>query len=320
MADPVIRRSDDMLFGRLVAMPSNQTMQQVLGALQNQGLQGSQIVSIDFPAMPDTLELARSADYAVQSNLVLPDGVHQYRGTKPLEIPVSFRLHGFDSQFCKMGALTLIQLAARLHAFILPISPFGANTVIAPKAVANQQPGKGKSTDPQQETDAQGNTVYAADLSASNAKSASGNISAPVTCWLHLMWVGDDRPGISCIGYVRDVKVVFGGPWMRGPNNSFNLPNWAEYSFTFVHRPGHGNAQFTASDTSSIEATTVQAFADNVKSKFYNTRDLATVGNYQGFTDNQIVPAASSQRDPDSAPPQQTFQRSFGPNQVFQIP
>ena len=283
MPDEIIRRDDKLLCGRLVALPSSITHTQLKTIDDNAGFKN--IISIDFPAMPDTIELARSADYLVNYNIVMPDGIHQYKGTKPMEIPVSFRLHSMDQQYCKKGALTLLQLAARLHSFVLPISTFPRGVIVAPQASSTQtQPNGGRPTDAQLQAAASQETIYAV-VGASNSK--QGGIFNPVTCWLHLMWVANDQPGISAVGYIRDVKVKFNGPWLRGPNNSFNLPTSADFDFVFIHRPGHGNSQsFTSSQFPQTTAESGQAFADDVKETFYNTRDLVHAANYQGFARN----------------------------------
>lgn len=280
MADVNIRRSDDLLCGRLVAMPSSRTKTQLTTILQEtRGFQN--IVSVDFPAMPDTIELARSADYYVNYNIVMPDGIHQYKGTKPMEIPVSFKLHAMDQQYCKKGALTLLQLAARLHSFVLPISTFTGAYQLAPDA-DDPNTTSGKNDVAQTQAKASQELVWKV-TGANNSK--SGGIYSPVTCWLHLMWTSNDQPGISCVGYVREVKVQFNGPWLRGPNNSFNLPTSADFSFVFIHRPGHNNSQATStSEFPPTIAESGQAFADTVKNKLYNTRDLVYAANYQGFS------------------------------------
>jgi hypothetical protein len=179
--------------------------------------------------------------------------------------------------------LTLLQLAARLHSFVLPISTFRRGTVIA--ALAEQtQPSAGKPADAQLQAAASQEQVYAV-TGASGSK--QGGIYNPVTCWLHLMWIGNKQPGISAVGYVREVKVKFNGPWLRGPNNSFNLPTSADFEFVFIHRPGHGNSQsFTSSQFPQSTSESGQAFADDVKDTFYNTRDLVHAVNYQGFARN----------------------------------
>lgn len=283
MPDVNIRRDDSLLCGRLVALPSTTTLTQLTDIKDNsRGFRN--VVSIDFPAMPDTIELARSADYLVNYNIVMPDGIHQYRGTKPMEIPISFKLHSFDQQYCKKGALTLLQLAARLHSFILPISTFSPGASVAP--VKQTVTGDGKKTDAELLNAASQEREFEVIASKNGTQ---GSIYNPVTCWLHLMWTSNDQPGISAVGYVREVKVQFNGPWLRGPNNSFNLPTSADFSFVFVHRPGHGNNQgITRTDQfPPTIAQSGQAFADDVKEKLYNTRDLVYAANYQGFGRNE---------------------------------
>jgi hypothetical protein len=51
----------------------------------------------------------------------MADGIHYYKGVRPLDIPFSFRLHAFDKDFCPNGVYTMLQLAGRLHAMALPI-------------------------------------------------------------------------------------------------------------------------------------------------------------------------------------------------------
>lgn len=282
MPDENIRRDEELLCGRLVAMPTTNTLEQ-LQAIQDSSRGFRNVISIDFPAMPDTIELARSADYAVNYNILVPDGIHQYKGTKPMEIPVSFKLHSFDQQYCKKGALTLLQLAARLHSFVLPICTLSKGFMIAPRAVPPTTI-NGKPDDARLQAAASQEPVYEV-VGAGNNK--TGGIYNPVTCWLHLMWVGNDQPGISAVGYVREVKVQFNGPWLRGPNSSFNLPTSADFSFVFIHRPGHNNNQsMTDSQFPPTPAQSGQAYADDVKDKLYNTRSLVYAANYQGFASN----------------------------------
>lgn len=285
MPDQNIRRDDSLLCGRLVALPSTITMTQLRAVDVNAGLRN--VISIDFPAMPDAIELARSTDYLVNYNIVMPDGIHQYRGTKPMEIPISFKLHSMDQQFCRKGALTLLQLASRLHSLVLPISTFPRGTTIAPRASSTQtQENGGQQNESSLKKAAEQETIYGV-VGASSTR--QGGIFNPVTCWLHLMWIGNDQPGISCVGYVRDVKVKFNGPWLRGPNNSFNLPTSADFEFVFIHRPGHGNSTpvIQTSQFPPTIAESGQAFADDVKDTFYNTRDLVHAANYQGYGRNE---------------------------------
>ena len=67
-------------------------------------------IVINFPAMPETIELLRTANY---KNLVRtqgqPDGNHFYQNTEPLEIPLKFSVHAYDIGFTGVnGAVTLL--------------------------------------------------------------------------------------------------------------------------------------------------------------------------------------------------------------------
>jgi len=111
------------------------------------------------------------------------------------------------------------------------------------------------------------------------------DIFNPVTCWLHLMFIDDTQPGISCIGYVKDVGFKMNGPWRRSQSGGFNLPTSGDFSFTFVHRPGHGNSNFATSVVPNSIALQPQAYANDVKDKLFNTRNLVVAANYTGISD-----------------------------------
>lgn len=236
--------------------------------------------SIDFPAMPDAIELARQADYKVISNMVVPDGVHQYRYTSPLTIPFSFVLHSMDDEYCPDGALTLLRLAARLHALVLP---FGESTpysvmVQNDSPLTNNRPNPGAKP-PGNDASQQSRSQEPNDPTFQASQNAK--FDPPVTCRLELMFTRESEPGIVCNGYVKDVRVNLKGPWLRGPDRSFNLPTAAEFSFTFVHRPAHYNS--FSKQTGITGGGQVQAFADHILRKFYNTRELSSTGDYRGF-------------------------------------
>lgn len=286
----------DYMTGRLVALPSTVDSRITSGASTEQKLAANtskatkylksdvdnfkDALSIEFPCMPETIELARSTEYNVNTNMFLPDGMHQYMLTRPLEIPFSFKLH-FMSDYCLNGARTLVDLASRLHSFTLPISTFKRGVVIKKSKVEstdnqdNLQSGKGQKSEAQVKAASNGS----AGLTYQAINNKGGNIYPPVTCLLELMYIDANSPGIACIGYVKDVRVIFRGPWNRGPNKSFNLPTSAEYSFTFVHNPGHANALGTStlgsgSTGAQAPATATSAFANDVLDKLYNTRSL----------------------------------------------
>ena len=235
--------------------------------------------SIDFPAMPETIELARQADYKVISNMVVPDGVHQYRFTSPLSIPFSFTLHSMDDEYCPEGPLTLLRVAARLHAMLLPFGESNAMQVSigndAPIVAGRPNPGAKKAgADPSV-------LASAAEPDATFTTSENAKFDPPVTCRLELMFTKESEPGIVCNGYVKDVRAVLKGPWLRGPDRAFNLPSSGEFSFTFVHRPAHYNS--FSKQNGITGGGQVQAFAEYVLDKFYNTKGLAATGDYRGF-------------------------------------
>lgn len=292
-----IARGTNRISGRLVAL-SQAPLIIDTNAFNND-------LAIDFPSMPDVIELARSADYNVTYNPVLPDGLHVYRGTKPMDIPFSFRLHAFDENYCPQGALTLLKIAARLHAFVLPLAtdPSGwVNPVEKqPPPGANGQPAAGQGTETEVAHDAANNAEYQTGM----VNGKRGAFYPPVAAWLHLMWIDDGQPGISCFGYVREVSVKFMGPWLRGQNGAFNLPSAADYSFTFVHRPGHSNSFATLTTTKVQPPTSLtNATADRVKNQLYNTYRLAYNPTWRGFAEYEKADSPLPTTPPAAVPPQ----------------
>lgn len=272
--DEIISRSDERLSGRLIALPSSKKiLSENLDAVEAL----SKATTIDFPAMPDSLELARQTDYAISApNIVLPDGIHQYRGTRPMSVPFSFKLHAMDRTYCPQGALTLIKIAGRLHSMVLPVSSRPNQvTLISPPVTSAKT---GQSDTGKQEHDADSNED-------SYLVTEGTTLSPPVTCWLHLMHIATDQPGISCQGYVSQVSAKFNGPWMRGNKSEFNLPSSCDFSFTFMHVPSHSNNfEFVSSALKPVRDDTAQAYAHTVRDRFFNTRNLiAGPANYRGF-------------------------------------
>lgn len=261
--------------GRLIVLESGRTT----GFDPFAGL--SSFVAINFPSMPDSVELSRSVEYLVVNNQVMPDGIHQYKSTQPLSIPMSFKLHSFDKDFCPQGALSLLQVSALLHSFSLPISGSGTGTTVQVTA-SQTQPGAA----PSNQTDSKVGRAQTTDSPYSVTPESGSDFAPPVTLRLELMFVDENSPGIICTGYIKDVRVRLIGPWLRGPGRSSNLPTSAEYEFTFVHVPGYGNGFNLAANTVNPDATLAQAFADDVRQKFYNTRDLTLIsGNsYKGLS------------------------------------
>lgn len=248
----------------------------------------SSAVVINFPHMPQSVDLARKADYQVTSTFFVPDGVHFYKGTAPLEIPLTFSLHAFDdAEYCEHGALTLLVIAGRLHSLTLPISRGGAAGHATTTGPLFTEPSTSNSATEKRSVD-----------STPTLSSPSNPPLFPVACGLHLIYSGDGRPGISCVGYVKDVNVKLKGPWLRSKVPYVkNLPTSAEYSFTFVHRPGHTNRFNSAEGAGSFDlGVQINAFADDVKNGLYNTVGLLTNQSiaYQGFDQkgsSQATPA-----------------------------
>lgn len=293
ISSTAIRRDDSQLCGRLVALSKNGSALNSKNPATQAPFQTA--LSIDFPAMPDTVELIRTAEYRVLTNMVLPDGIHQYMRTNVLEIPFSFRLHAEDYAYCKKGALTLLQVAARLHSFILPIGRTNQNTytpatarttgsILAPPPPPSLDPAQpnqlqGANDAGQQQADAESS------IQAQTAFTGKQNVYNPVTCWLHLIYIDDNTPGISCVGYVKEVGVKLNGPWRRSQSGGFNLPTSGDFSFTFVHRPGHGNSNFQQSGIPDNINLQPQAYANDVLDKLFNTRSLVVAESFYGLED-----------------------------------
>lgn len=275
--------------GRLIVLDTNEKLSDPFNLYSN-------AFSIDFPAMPEQIELARTANYRVQTVPVMPDGVHQYLGTNPLEIPFSFKIHHGDTEYCREGPLTLLQIAARLHALVVPLGESQKGVSVKNDGPLNDTGGPQPGTPPtgrdavverksgQASTPQGGNSTgveYFAD--STNA------VDPPVTVRLELIMSRLDSVGIICTGYVKDVRCVLFGPWLRGPDSASNLPSAGEYSFTFVHRPGHGNWFSNTAGASAAVSVQAQAYAQFIRERLYNTRDLSVgYGQYRGWQVPQI--------------------------------
>jgi hypothetical protein len=242
-----------------------------LSQLRNDSTIQNAIV-LNFPSMPDSVELARKAVYASHPLYLSPDGaVAWYQYTEPLRIPFSFKLHAFDHEYCPQGSLTLLDMAAKLHSMILPIGERGTSTTATKTAGA----ATGTST-------AEQSLALSADDPASRSFSitsdaSTANVRPPVAVMLDLIYAGSDAPGVSCVGYLEEVRVVLNGPWLTPPGSgNKNLPTSIDASFVFVHRPSHTNAREAAQ-------VSVSALADDVKDRLYNTLHLVNATSYQGY-------------------------------------
>ena len=211
---------------------------------------------IYFPSMPESIDLAREANFNVTSNIVFPDGLALYDHTSPLEIPLSFSVHYMDD-YCTDGSVTLLKVAAQLQSLTLPTA---SNLS---KSNATQVPQTNTAT--ANEITTTNNSVNNKGQALLDSASAS-NISFPPACQLRIILSGANNYGIDCVGYVKSVKTKLKGPWMQVSDggSSMNLPTSADYDITFVHNPGYSNI-IGAFDIYA------QAFGPEVYANLYNT-------------------------------------------------
>lgn len=288
---PIRRNKSYPRCGRLIVLEEGSKIDHL------SALDLSRFFSIDFPAMPDQIELAREAQYNSIINLVAPDGVHMYKGTTMLEIPFEFKLHFLDKEYCPEGALSILKVAARLHALVVPVGD--SSLLVTVDNTANLKPdGTPDPGAPAVGTDAArkagagnaANTVSGAQLAGTRdpviATESTAQIDPPVTCRLELIYTTPDGPGIICNGFVKKVSVTLMQPWLRGPNGSFNLPSAAKFSFVFAHVPGWGNWLSNSRTGKAALSQQAQAYADTIQSNLYNTRTLQTTSEYRGFLTN----------------------------------
>lgn len=286
------KRSASAYNGRLLALSTQKILASVstTSPSSQNALRSSWL--IEFPAMPDELVLKRSATYFEKSTPFTPDGIHVYTGTAPLHLDFSFRLHHADRVYCKDGPYTLLTVAARLQSLIVPI-----NTAPKDEFTYGVKTGYRVTN----------NDVHieasSADVENKNALSGIGAVAPPATCQLELMNTGDNKPGIVCRGYIKDVSVKFIGPYLRGPGNVYNLPTAAEYGFTFVHRPGHSNLYSFQQQSKYGPGldTNPQAFARTIQNRLYHTRDLVQYATYQGIDDVPSTEGSNNQVSSENA-------------------
>jgi hypothetical protein len=232
--------------------------------------------------MPDVIELARSAEYRVSAAPYTPDGIHLYKQTNPLSIPFSFTLHAADSTFCSQGGLSLLIMAANLHALVLPINSaenLGVRAVVGPYyQTASKGPATTKPGDPPNiPADTAGSNTNGEPTVTFKDDTGQSTTAFPPACLLDLISSGDadGQPGIRCYGYVTDIGVRLKGPWLRskitvGPTAIRNLPTSAEFSFKFTSAPGFSNF-FNGSGSSPFQLSGLSAFAGFVRQNLYNT-------------------------------------------------
>jgi len=297
---PLDRRPS--VLGRLVSLGS--TYNGVADYLSsNRSNEASSSTVINFPSMPEVVELARQADYRQTSAPYTPDGIHLYKKTDPLKIPISFSLH-YQDPFCSKGGLSLLIMAAKLHSLLLPINNSVDRSNISVtvgnyyNSAASGTTGSGKAPNPSKDASANGTPASVSQEESISFSDNTGQATTvfPPACLLDLISVGDRNgaPGIRCYGYVSGVNVKLKGPWMRGateygPNGIRNVPTSAEFSFTFVHAPGFSN-YFGGAATSPFQLSGLSAFAQDVLGNLYNTVPLtegqAQPNRYVGIGEN----------------------------------
>lgn len=247
--------------GRLIVLQSLQGQDVNTILDQDQRFEG--FTAINFPSMGDSIELVRRAEYMVSSPVGFPDGIHMYKGTAPLEIPISFKIHSFDDEYCPEGVKTLLKITGTMQALMLPFGPTG--TFVTWNSDSERgTPTRTDNRSVQQNAQEPTNTYY----------TPPQNIYPPATCYLELILTERDNVGVACIGYVKDARCRLCGPFMKGPGISQNLPMIGEFEFTFVHHPGHGN-NYTA-NANYTSPGEQQAYAQIVKDRLYNTVGLLT--------------------------------------------
>ncbi len=294
MAQNISRAKSFPACGRLIVLQS-MTADPLFGPSNDRSYDG--YAAINFPSMPEVVELARRADYEVGVNPAFPDGIHQYRSTSVQEIPLSFRLHSFDHEYCPNGALTLLQIAAALESLVVPFGPSSVAVTVGPPPQAplqlqnSNQPLPGQVGPPPPAPVTEQTTSGIAQNAATGSQTSfvgsvpsSAKYYPPATCYLELVITDQSSPGIMCVGYVKDVSVKLFGPFLRGPGISQNLPTRGEFGFTFVHHPGHTNSQTVTSTNTQQEQ---QAYAQVVQTRLFNTASLlsgASAGNWRGFS------------------------------------
>lgn len=273
-------------------------------------------IVINFPVMPDTIELARRVNYTnmAANSPATPDGFHVYRSTEPLKIPIKFTAHSYDVEYTRDdGPVALLQIAARLHALTLPImtstSKRGDFTVqqLQTEPTAPDKPA-GPGSQPVDGA-AVAKTVAASNFFTQNVTAVNPNdmqIYFPVPCILNILlaeWRGKVEYGIYCSGFVEDVSVTLHGPWLQGRANSGhldglrNMPSYVDYAFTFVHQPGYtnnflGGALGGANTGQASTSMVLQAMAQDVYQRLFNQIQMdklsTRVGGVQDFSVRNI--------------------------------
>jgi hypothetical protein len=268
-------------YASLYTLASTDQLQKSTMMDVNQELDGT--LRINFPAMPETLTLARQAVYNSVTSPAAPDGFHWYRHTEPLTIPIKFSLAGFDKDYCREdGPYALLDTAAKLHAMAMPVVPSTGNETKQAglpvgnrnsdaQVLADSQAGNANSNRPRDvtiTTDSNGETK------STVSRGATDIIYFPPACVLSIILAelpGRPPLGVQCIGFVNSVDVTFHAPWLQSGGQAgsaiVNLPSRADFEFKFVHQPNYTNAiNAETSSTNKIYTTS----AETVRNRLYN--------------------------------------------------
>lgn len=254
-------------------------------------------IKINFPSMPEELDLTRVAEYTVHNNQVFPDGLHVYKHTSPLEIPLSFQLSAFDSEYYNQGPIGLLVLGAKLHALTLPIiKSVVSSTTQTDGRQAGQPAVSGDEAGVANKSD---NSDSEPTFKSADDQEFLFPPVAVLDLITGLTGGAGNSPGIRCLGYVSRASVKLRGPWMSSKDGQFrNLPSSAKYDFTFVHAPSFTN-DFLNGNLKDSKIQTVQAGAKQVFELFYNTLSLTEQANLtaRGFDEdfaNQLTATGRS--------------------------
>ena len=246
---------------------------------------GTPYVYIDLPHMPEVLSLARTANFAATPVQMFPDGVmHVYQSTSIMEVPIDFKLHAFDD-YCTEGAVTLLSVAARLHAMQLPILTAAGtknlNSTPSASTFVTTPPPKEAPEGTQGTLDSTGATSTSIAAGSSVAAAQAGDYFFPTPCVLDLIDNGRGM-GVKLVGYLKSVKTDLKGPWMQAQDGGRNLPSSAAYSFTFVNAPGYQN------DISVAMQQVSQFYAADVARSLYRKTGKAGLPSRTGIFDSHI--------------------------------
>ena len=270
------------VYARLMTLDKGMTLSNT-GDVSGGGTGG--VLIIDLPTMPESVDLNRTSRYEVTTPMNLPDGIHIFQNTDPMEIPFSFKLAAFDT-YCTQGGYTLIDIGAKLHAMSLPVRSAadiaqGGSVYTFGKTVAKTP------------TDTKGEPTPQQKAEAGPKSSLSSNSlvipNFPPVCFLRLISIAKfDKAGVACVGYVKAVTVKLKGPWLVADDGSYNIPSFGEYGFTFVNAPTYRNEiEGNANSFNAGGNSNANSFSQDVEREFYNTFFNAAKGGIGGMTSPQ---------------------------------